>query len=84
MISSYEVTIERRYADTECTGGMAPPSTIPSTIQCIIHRYRIMQLQARVPMPNTIPNQIPGHTATMPIPHISKLYEISRQRSNDL
>jgi len=27
---------------------------------------------------------IPSHTAAMPIPHISKPYEISRQRSNDL
>jgi len=37
-----------------------------------------------VTMPNTTPKQIPTHAATMPIPHISKLYEISRQRSNDL
>jgi len=54
LISSYEVTIERRYGDIRCTGGMAPPSTIPSTIQ----RYRIMHLHARVLMPNMIPNEI--------------------------
>jgi hypothetical protein len=59
LISSYEVAIERRYADTRCTaGGMVPL--------------------------NTTPNQIPSHTATMPIPHTSKLYEISRKWSNDL
>jgi hypothetical protein len=33
LISSYEVTIERRYADIRCTGGMVPASTIPTTIQ---------------------------------------------------
>jgi hypothetical protein len=58
-ISSYEVTIERRYADIRCTGGMAPPSTIPSTTQSTIQRYRIMHLHARVSMPNMIPNEIP-------------------------
>jgi len=62
LISSYGVAIERRYADIRCTGGMAPPRTIPSTIQNTIQRYRIMQLQARVPMRNTIPNQIPNHS----------------------
>jgi len=55
LISSYEITIEHRYADIRCTGGMAPPSTIQSTIQ----RYRIKQLHARVSMPNMIPNKIP-------------------------
>jgi len=84
LISNYEVTLERRYADIRCTGGIAPPSTIPTTIQSTFPRYRIMQLHARVPMPNTIPNQIPSHTATMPIPHISKPYEISLWQSNDL
>jgi len=54
LISSYKVTIERRYGDIRCTGGMAPPSTIPSTIQ----RYWIMHLHARVLMPNMIPNGI--------------------------
>jgi len=57
LISIYEVTIERRYADIRCTGGMAPPSTILSTIQTSIQRYPIMQLHALVPMPNTIPTQ---------------------------
>ena len=57
LISSYGVAIERRYADIRCTGAMAPPSTIPSTIESTIQRYRIMQLQARVSTPNTIPNQ---------------------------
>ena len=59
MITNYEVTIERRYADTRCTGGMAPPSTIPSTTQSTFQRYRIMHLHARVSMPNVIPNEIP-------------------------
>jgi len=59
LISNYEVTIERRYADTRCTGSMVPPSTIPSTIQSTIQRYRIKQLYARVTMPSTIPHQIP-------------------------
>jgi len=36
-----------------------------------------------VPMPNTIPNQMPSQSATMPILHIMKPYEISRQRCND-
>jgi len=75
LISSYEVIIERRCADIRCTGGMAPLSTIPSTTQSTIQRYRIKQLHARFTMPS--------HTATMPIPHIVKPYEISRQRCND-
>jgi hypothetical protein len=62
LISKHEVTIERGYADTRCSGGMAPPSTIPSTLQSTIQRYRIMQLHARVPMPNTILNQILSHS----------------------
>jgi hypothetical protein len=49
FISSYEVTIECRYPDTRCTtGGIAPPTTIQSTIQSTIQRYRIQQLHARV------------------------------------
>jgi hypothetical protein len=67
---NYEVSMERRYTCIQCTGGMAPPSTIPSTIPSSIHsttqstiqKYRIEQLHARVPMPNTIPNQIPSHS----------------------
>jgi len=31
LISNYEVTIERSYADIRCTGGMAPPTTCPSS-----------------------------------------------------
>ena len=78
--SNYKVSMERRYACIRCTGGMAPPSTIPSTLQSTIQRYGIMQLHARVPIPNTIPS----HTATMLIPHIMKPYDISLWRSNDL
>jgi hypothetical protein len=34
LISSYEVPIERRYADTRCNaGGMVRASTIPTTIR---------------------------------------------------
>jgi hypothetical protein len=44
LISNYAVTIERRYEETRCTGSMAPPSTIPSTILSNIQRYRIVQL----------------------------------------
>jgi len=84
LISNYEVTLERRYADIRCTGGIAPPSTIPSTTQSTIPRCRIKLLYARLTMPSTIPDQIPSHTATMPIPHIMKPYEISLWRSNDL
>ena len=59
LISNYEW----RYACIRCTaGGMVPPSTIPSTTQSTIQRYRIMHLHARIPMPNTIPNQIPSHS----------------------
>jgi hypothetical protein len=54
LISNYKVSIERRYACIRCTGGMAPPSAIQSTIQ----RFRIKHLQARV----SIPNQIPSHS----------------------
>jgi len=36
--------------------------SIPSTIQSTIQRYRIMHLHARIPMPNTIPNQILSHS----------------------
>jgi len=33
LISSYEVAIERRYADSRCTAGsLVPASTIPTTI----------------------------------------------------
>ena len=54
--------IERRYADTQCTaGGMGPASTIPTTIQSTsqstIQRYRIKQLYTLVTMPSTIPTQ---------------------------
>ena len=55
-----------------------------STIRNTIQRYRIMQLHARVTMPNTNPNLIPSRTAPMPIPHIMKPYEISLWRSNGL
>jgi hypothetical protein len=35
-----EVTIERRYADTQCTaGGLVTASTIPTTTQSTIERY---------------------------------------------
>ena len=82
-ISDYEVTIERRYVETRRTaGGLVPASTIPTTIQSTIQRYRIMHLHAPVTMLNTIPNQIPSQSATMPIPH--KPYEINLSRSNDL
>jgi hypothetical protein len=37
-----------------------------------------------VTMPNTTPNQIPSQSATLPILHNMKPYEISRQRCNDL
>jgi len=88
LISNYEVSTERRYACVQRTGGMSPPSTrlttVQSTSQGTIQRYRIKQLHARVTMPSTIPDQIPSHTATMPIPHIMKPYEISLWRSNDL
>jgi len=57
LISSYEVTSERRYPDIRCIGSMAPPCTIPSTIQSTIQRYRNMQLHAWVPKPNTILTQ---------------------------
>ena len=57
ILCNQAVTMERRYADIRCTGGMVPLSTIQSTIQW----YRIMQLQARVPMRNMIPNKIPSH-----------------------
>jgi len=58
LISIYEVTIERSYADIRWTGGMAPPSTIPSTTQSTIQRYGMMQRHAPVSMPNMIPNAI--------------------------
>jgi len=48
-----KVAIERSHADTRCTGGMAPPGTIPSNIQ----RYRIKQRHARVTMLNEISTQ---------------------------
>jgi len=63
MISSYEVTIQRRYADTRCTaGGLVPASTILTTTQSTIQRYRIMHLHAWVPIPNSIPNKIPSYS----------------------
>jgi len=59
LSSSYAVTIERRYADTRYTaGGLVPASTIPTTTQSTIQRYRMMHLHARVTMPNPIPNAI--------------------------
>jgi len=84
-LRSYNRAQIRRYADTRCTaGGLVPASTMPSTTQSTIQRYRIMHLHARIPMPNTIPNQIPSQSARMPMLHIMKPYEISRQRCNDL
>jgi len=65
-IWSYEVTIERGFEDIVCSSGMPPPSMIPSTthrtIPGTIQRYRIIQVHARVPVPNTIPNQIPSYS----------------------
>jgi len=96
LISNHEGLMECSYACIQCTAGVAPPSTIPSTIQSTaqsttqstcqssIQRYRIMQLHARVPMLNMIPNQIPRLTVTLLTPHISTVYEVSRQQSNDL
>jgi len=89
LISSYEDTIEHRYVDTQCTaGGMLAASTIPRTIQSTtqttIHRCRLKPLHCRVTMPNTIPYQIPSHTATMWILHNMKPYDNCLWRSNDL
>jgi len=90
LIPDYKVTIERTYSDIRYTGGMVPPRTIPSTIPSIFQRYPIQQ---RCPSynaeydPGLDPDSasvIQSHIATMPIPHISKPYEISRQRCNDL
>ena len=84
LFSNYEVTLERRYAAIGFTGGIAPPSTIPSTTQSTIRRCRIKQRYTRLTMPSTIPDQIPSHTGTMPILHITKPYEISLWRSHNL
>jgi hypothetical protein len=59
LISNYEVTLEHRYGDIRCTGGIAPVSTIPSTTQSIIQRCRFTQLYARLTMPSMIPDEIP-------------------------
>jgi hypothetical protein len=66
LISNYEVAMERRYACIQCSGGMAPPSTMrstpQSTTQSTNQRYGIMHLLARIPMANTIPDQIPNNS----------------------
>jgi len=57
---SYKVIIELRFADIQCSGGMAPPSmmlsTDQSTTQSTIPRYQIMHIHARISLPNMIPN----------------------------
>jgi len=62
LISNYEVTLELRYADIRCPGGIAPPSMIPSTTQSTIQRCRIKLICDRVTMPNTIQNQSASHS----------------------
>jgi hypothetical protein len=43
LISNYEFSMERRYADTRCTaGGMVPASTIPTTVQSTSQHYSEM------------------------------------------
>ena len=40
LISNYKVTIERRYADRHYTGGLAPASSIPGTLENTIQWYQ--------------------------------------------
>jgi len=81
--SDYEGEMGRRDACLRCSGGMPPPSTIPSSIQSTVQSYQIMHQRAPVTIPNRIPNQILIQSATMPILHLMKPYEISRQRCNN-
>lgn len=83
LFSTYPVTIRCRYVDTWWTAdGAVPASTLLTTIQSTIPRYRSMQF-----MPEFAWQTQSGMrfhvTATMLIPQISKPYQISRLRSND-
>jgi hypothetical protein len=78
LISSYEVTIERRYADIRCTGGMARYRALFRAPSKDIELNSYMpEFQCRIR--SRIRSRV---TATMPIPH--KPYKINLWRSNDL
>jgi len=69
LISSYEVTIERRYTDTRYAAGDMVPATTWASCNA---EYD----------PN-FASVTPSHTVRMPIPHIMKPNKINPWRSND-
>ena len=69
LILNNNFSSQRRYAFIRCTGGVTPRSMIPSTIP----RYRIIQLQAQFPMPNTIQNLIPRHRYNADTTHLDAI-----------
>jgi len=77
LISNYEFSMERRYASIQSTRGMAPLSTIHTTIQ----RCQIKQLHAQVSMLNIISNEIPTQLRWSRVTQLQWRYRTSWSRT---